>query len=153
MSPDLRALIDEHRQKLRRVLDEHRSIFEKLESGEYGLAERESAAMALHSFYTGVEFIMRALERAFGADTLKGGGWHAALLNSMSKRTPNRPALLSPATAAELGKYLDFRHRFRNIYGLELDWALMRPLVMGLEAVHRAFDADLAAFLASDESA
>jgi hypothetical protein len=131
VSPELRDLIAEHRRKLRRVLDDHRAIFAKLEVGNSGLAERESAATALHSFYTGIEFIMRAVATAYDGPPAKAGDWHATLLVSMAALGPRRPALLSPAAADALGRYLDFRHRFRNIYGVELSWNLMRPLVLG----------------------
>lgn len=149
MSPELRRLLGEHAARLRRLLAEHQADFARLEMSEPTLLEREGAATALHSFYTGVEFIMRSVAERFDGGVDKAGDWHSTLLDSMRRAAPGRPPLLSDATADRLRAYLVFRHRFRNIYGFELDWALMKPLVLGLEETLAAFEADLARFLAA----
>ena len=50
-----------------------------------------------------------------------------------------RPAVISSDLRQRLSDYLRFRHLFRNIYGRELRWDLLRSLADGLPEVHRAF--------------
>lgn len=149
MSPELLALINEHVARLHRLVADHRDLVAELASREPSLIEREALGTALHSFYTGIEFILRAIAEGLGGRVEKTGAWHAALLESM--RTASAPSpgasLLSNPTADRLRDYLLFRHRFRNIYGSELDWMLMKPLVLGLEATLDAFESDLNQFL------
>jgi hypothetical protein len=114
---------------------------------EPSLIEREAAATALHSFYTGVEFILRSIADGFDGGVVKSGAWHVALLESMRSPSTHRPAVLTPVNAERLREYMVFRHRFRNMYSFDLDWALMKPLVAGMEAALNCFEADLDAFL------
>lgn len=65
----------------------------------------------------------------------------------MQVRGATRAAVLRPATADLLRDFLQFRHRFRNLYGFELSWPLMKPLVSDLRGALEQFDADLGYFL------
>lgn len=103
----------------------------------------------LHSFYTGIEFIMRSVADGFAEGPLTTGSWHAALLDNMRQSNIRRPALLSGSTADQLKKYMLFRHRFRNLYSFDLDWAMMKPLAASVAEMLRAFELDLDRFLAS----
>lgn len=58
------------------------------------------------------------------------------------------PPLLSEELAGTLSGYLAFRHRFRNLYGFELDWTRMQPLVEDIEQTLNAFESALESFLA-----
>ena len=147
MSPELLALINEHRNRLRRLVADHRDLLSELAQREPTLIEREAMGTALHSFYTGIEFIMRGISEGHGIRVDKSGAWHAALLESMLSTAAQGPRLLDAATAARLRDYMLFRHRFRNIYGSELDWMLMKPLAFGLEEMLNAFETDLDRFL------
>ncbi|WP_407638053.1 ribonuclease toxin HepT-like protein [Desulfotruncus alcoholivorax] len=40
-----------------------------------------------------------------------------------------------------------FRHRFRNLYGYELEWAKMEPLVKELAATYKAIKDSVEKFL------
>lgn len=40
-----------------------------------------------------------------------------------------RPAVISPELASQLQQYLSFSHRFRNLYGYELEWGKMEELL------------------------
>ncbi len=147
MSPELLALINEHRTRLRRLVSDHRDLLSELALREPTLIEREAMGTALHSFYTGIEFIMRGIGEGRGDRFDKTGTWHAALLESMLTATLQYDPLLEPATGMRLRTYMLFRHRFRNIYGSELDWALMKPLALGLEEMLNAFELDLDQYL------
>lgn len=149
MSRELRELIAGHRARLVRLVKEHRQFFAMLEHEQPGLIEREAAATAIHSFYTGIEFILRSIAERFDGSIPKTGAWHAELLDSMRYRTELRGEVLTEASAERLKGYLVFRHRFRNIYGFELDWAMMQPLAQDMEETLTAVEADLDRFLAA----
>jgi len=127
VSAEVRTIVTEHRQKLRRLIDSYRPLLSELRTREPQVVERDSAAMLLHSFYMGAEFILRAISDAFDGGVSKRGDWHSALLSSMVQPTPNRPAVLTSSTATALRPYMLFRHRFRNIYNFELRWTPMQP--------------------------
>jgi hypothetical protein len=100
----------------------------------------------LDTFYTGVE---RALERT--ARTFQslpdGPNWHRVLLDESALDVPCvRPPVLSPGSAEAVGRYLSFRHRFRNLYLFDLDQGQMQPLVTAAGATAAAVCQDLAKF-------
>jgi hypothetical protein len=147
VSPELRALIEDHRARLRRLLHDHHDFFIDLSRGDPSLVEREAAATVLHSFYTGVETILRSIADGLDGGVAKTDTWHATLLEAMARPTPARPAALSASTADRLREFMVFRHRFRNMYGFELNWTLMQPLVAALQSTLQAFEDDLDKFM------
>lgn len=63
-----------------------------------------------------------------------------AVLEQMSLTIPDRrPALINDELVGELQGFLAFRHRFRNLYGFELEWSRMQPLVKKLPGTLRQF--------------
>jgi hypothetical protein len=53
---------------------------------------------------------------------------------------------LNEALWLSLQDYLAFRHFFRHAYGYTLDWAKLRPLVMGLSATQSDLQSQLRTF-------
>ncbi len=105
-----------------------------------------AAAAMLDTFYTGVERALERIARTFQS-LPDGPNWHRALLDESALDVPRvRPAVLRSSTAHEMGRYLGFRHRFRNLYLFDLDGAQMRPLVDGAGAASEAACADLGNF-------
>ncbi len=101
----------------------------------------------LHAFYTALERFLQAVARDFNSEPPQGPDWHRRLLVAASSDRPERrPAILAPATAVALDRYLRFRHVFRNLYVFDLDWSEMLPLLRGLPAVEALVDADLERF-------
>lgn len=86
------------------------------------------------------------------AQSMEGGApvglrWHRELLEDMAMDQPTiRPSVLRPSTARTLDEYLRFRHLFRHIYGSELSWGRLRPLLQSLPAVADAALEDLRRF-------
>lgn len=96
------------------------------------------------------------MERVFVriAEELNGGvpqgeQWHRQLLADMSLEIRDvRPAVIDPALAHDLGKFLRFRRLFRNAYGFVLEAERMQSLEDRLPAVLAASQARLRAFVA-----
>ena len=60
----------------------------------------------------------------------ESGNWHLDLLEQMTLDIPaRRPPVIDTKLAGQLQEYLSFRHRFRNLYGFELEWGKMEGLV------------------------
>jgi hypothetical protein len=57
-----------------------------------------------------------------------------------------RPPVLRAESARAAERYLDFRHKFRNLYFFDLDWALLEPLLRDLPGVFHLVREDLEAF-------
>lgn len=105
-----------------------------------------AAAAMLDTFYTGVERALERIARTFR--TLPDGpNWHRTLLEESALDVPRvRPAVLRASTAHGMGRYLGFRHRFRNLYLFDLDDAQMRPLIEGAVSAAEVACTDLTSF-------
>jgi predicted nucleotidyltransferase len=125
----------------------------------------------LHDFYTAVERIFERIAVWLGEAMPSGERWHIEFLEQMRREAPlenftlcnleintvwfsngevkgRRPAVVDDVLAACLLEYLKFRHRFRHIYGYELKWDRLRPLVEGLSETQRALREQVSNFLA-----
>ncbi len=92
-------------------------------------------ASILHDFYSGIEKIFINIAREVDQVVPKTEAWHRELLEQMMLDIPSkRPAVIDGDLAVQLQQYLSFRHRFRNLYGYELEWARMEHLVKNLES-------------------
>lgn len=102
----------------------------------------------MNNFYTGVERAFERIAKAMG-ELPAGDSWHQKLLANMAQPVPRiRPAVISPATFQELDRYRAFRHRFRNLYLVQLEVALFQPLLADIAAVWQRASADFERFLA-----
>jgi len=135
------------REQLRRLLDEYRPLFGKCAANPPNLTELTALASVLHSFYNGVENILKRVATELDGGAPGGQFWHRQLLDSMRIPGKSRPAVLSDGLAARLDEYMQFRHLFRHSYSFDLDWASMKPLVLGCEDRFRELERDLDRFL------
>ncbi len=104
------------------------------------------AAALLDTFYTGVEKAFSRIARGLGGIP-QGPAWHRALLEDMVISIHGvRPVILSENTASLLARYLDFRHRFRNLYLFDLDAELIIPLLLDLANVWHQASQELIVF-------
>ncbi|WP_431281584.1 hypothetical protein ACQW02_19540 [Humitalea sp. 24SJ18S-53] len=101
-------------------------------------------ASAAEKIYTGCERVMARLAADLdGVAVTHAEGWHIALLRRMAHPYPAvRGAVISGECHAVLDKVRSFRHRERNTYGINLDFALV---------VERAFEAVTAFKMLHDE--
>jgi uncharacterized protein YutE (UPF0331/DUF86 family) len=104
------------------------------------LSELELASVAalVHSFYNGVENIVKQLVQARGIALPMGESWHKELI-----QTAAEAGILSDATSQGVREYLAFRHFFAHAYAFDLDPERLEPLVANLASVEEQFRADL----------
>jgi predicted nucleotidyltransferase len=141
----LKDLVEDELAALERIV---KAVQEGVSSEEETPSQFAMNALAsyLHQFYTGCERILeRMAVRVDGG--LPGGAFsHANLLAQMAHELPGvRPAILNERLWLSLQDYLAFRHFFRHAYGYTLEWAKLRPLVMGLSATYNDLQSQLRA--------
>lgn len=95
-----------------------RKLAEMTESNEAKWNEEVVAlgAIAIHSFYNGVESCIRLLLNSRGVALPSGGSWHSALLDLASDLPAAGQPLLTKETTSMLRPLLAFRHFFRHVY-------------------------------------
>ena len=108
----------------------------------------DSLAMCIHSFYTGIERIFKAIIREVDGVTSSGPEWHRNLLSAMSVECPGvRPAVISEDTFRSLDDYRAFRHLFRNIYTYRIEPKRIFELIDVLVGTWEMTKRDLEKFL------
>lgn len=90
---------------------------------------KRTAGSILHDFYTGIEKIFREIGIRMDKSLPKGENWHIELLKSMATPQKKRNTVISQELMEKLKEYLGFRHLFRNIYGMELEWDKLKILL------------------------
>jgi hypothetical protein len=106
-------------------------------------------ASVFHDFYCAAENIFKRIAPTLNGGVPEGPGWHKQLLYHMSLAIPEvRPAVVSKETAGLLDEFLDFRHKFRHIYGFDLDFKKMDAIERIYPETHRKFCEDIEKFIA-----
>src|SRR3989304_4370711 len=101
-----------------------------------------------HDFYCGVERIFERIAEELNGGIPEGENWHIQLLKDMGLEIEKvRPSVISHDVSKRLREYLEFRHRFRNIYGFELEWEKMKGLRERLPVVVEEFKKEMKQFL------
>lgn len=105
-------------------------------------------ASMLHDFYTGVEKIFLNIAKEIDQSAPRSESWHRLLLEQMTLHLQGRrPAVIDKELAGDLQQYLAFRHRFRNLYGFDLEWNRMDQLVKEMPEVLHRLTLDINEFL------
>ena len=152
-------MTDKFHQKIHRVISE---IEEELGNIERLLSELNehqkeeprnsfylrAVGSIFHDFYCGVERIFERIAEELNGGIPEGDNWHTQLLKDMTLQIAEvRPAVISKELLAELKGYLEFRHRFRNIYGFELEWDKMKGLKETMPGVADRFKKEIKEFI------
>ena len=147
----LRKQIDVEREQLNRLIDEHRSILDKCASQKPDTIELSALAYLLHSFYLGIENMLKRIAVEIDGGLPTGDAWHRQLIDRMAKPTDLRPAVLSQDLYDILSEYLAFRHVFRSSYSFHLEWEKMSSLVLNCESTMRRLEGELHVILATPQ--
>jgi len=132
---------------LNHLLATHRTLLQKHYSPEPDAAELSALAAVLHSFYTGLESLLKRIVVHMDGQRPEGPAWHSELLEAVAHPTDRRSAVISLAMRDRLRGYLGFRHVFRHGYLFQLRWHLMAPLVAECEDTLRRVEAELRRFV------
>jgi len=117
------------------------------ETGSHTIILRGEGSI-FHDFYCGAERIFRAIADEVNGGVPAGESWHRLLLQDMRLEIPGlRPAVISQATHEVLVDFLNFRHKFRNIYGFDLEPERVDEVEREFPEAHKQLVADLEVFL------
>jgi len=111
-----------------------------------------TSASILHDFYSGIEKIFEKTAIVIDGYLPEGEAWHIELLSQMAKSFDKiRSPLISEYLFKKMKEYLKFRHLFRHIYGFELEWDKIEPLVLSMSDVLDDFKENIKKFIDSLE--
>ena len=97
--------------------------------------EMSAAALILHSFYNGIENILRFIIKYYDTKLPNDIKWHMELLERAFISNKNRKEIFSIELQDTLEDYLKFRHFVRHSYGFQLDWERMEDLITGINNI------------------
>ncbi|MGH7494617.1 MAG: antitoxin [bacterium] len=139
------AEIREELKKLDWLYAEWRGVDTDLETSSLILRGKGSI---FHDFYCGVERIFRRIADDLNGGIPAGDSWHRDLLVDMKLDLPGlRPAVITEETFRVLADFLDFRHKFRNIYGFELDFEKLKVIEEKFSPAFEKIKTDISTFL------
>ena len=137
--PGLIADLDLARANLQRVAEYQQEVLDAV-GRETEFFLRSAAGVVLQDFYNTVEKTLQRIATELDGALPAGEAWHQQLVQRMTVAIPGRrPAVLDQTLAATLLEFLRFRHLFRNIYGFDLDWSRIEPLLLELPVVINSF--------------
>lgn len=134
-------------EKINAELDNIKEIVTELASIDISkpITSIELAGIAayLHSFYNGVENILKQIFIYYSWKLPQGNSWHRDFLNEAVKHK-----ILSEKLKNELVKYLGFRHYFIHNYGFKLNVNELKPLLIEVPKVLRKFKSEIKVWIA-----
>ncbi|MGY4706934.1 ribonuclease toxin HepT-like protein [Candidatus Bipolaricaulota sp. J31] len=132
---------------LDRVVREIEQVLSDIAAAEPSYRDKAAIGAFLHSFYNGIENILKRIAEEIDHAVPLGSGWHRALLRRMASEVEGfRPAVLSGEMVEKLLPYLGFRHFFRHSYTFEIDWEKLKPLAVSAREVLEGFKEELKRF-------
>ena len=127
----------DYQQKIMAELEQIERTVAKMPHGllsELNYLELSGVGGMLHSFYNGVENILKQMFLAHDKEIPKGVQWHKEMLNSAVEH-----GFISEETLQWLIPFLTFRHLYRNAYALELDPDKMQVLADAIKGALSRF--------------
>ena len=143
----LAAQVNLELEQLDQLLATYRPLLGRCETAAPDEIELAALAAMLHSFYNGVENLLKRIAVETGEGLPAGDLWHRRLLDQMAEATSVRPAVLTEDLRSTLRLYLDFRHVFRHSYTFDLRWDKMREPVLQCDQTLTALRESLEGFL------
>ena len=148
MSDRLTAQVDLAFEQFEQLLGTYRPLIERCRSAGPDAVELAALAAMLHSFYNGVENLLKRIAVENGEELPRGDTWHRQLLEQMASPNDARPGVIAPQLRDRLNTYLAFRHVFRHSYTFDLRWDKMQELVLHCDETLELLQQSLERFLA-----
>lgn len=105
------------------------------------ILELAGVAALIHSFYNGVENILKQAVLETGKVLPRGETWHRDLVELAASE-----GIIATKVHKELKQYLAFRHFFSHTYAFELDPERLVPLVEAAPLLFKSLQEDIEKF-------
>jgi len=115
-----------------KLLDSSKPLFDLCNLKVPDFIEMSACAMILHSFYNGIENILRLIIKHYDGQLPNSYKWHMELLEKAFAAEENRKQIFTNDLQKILEEYLKFRHFVRHSYGFQLEWERTEDLVKGI---------------------
>ena len=100
-----------------RLLNDSKSLLDLCRLKTPDFIEMSAAALILHSFYNGIENILRFIIKFYDTKLPNDTKWHVELLEKAFIANENRKEIINIELQETLEEYLKFRHFVRHSYG------------------------------------
>ena len=130
-----------------KLLNDSRPLLDLCRLKTPDFIEMSAAAMILHSFYNGIENILRFIIKFYDTKLPNNTKWHMELLGKAFIPNENRKEIFNIELQETLEEYLKFRHFVRHSYGFQLDWERMEDLVTGINRIWDQVKDNLSTFI------
>jgi len=130
-----------YQQKIMAELEQVELTIAKLPTcslSELNYLELSGVGGILHSFYNGIENILKQTFLAYDKDIPNDSQWHRQIIQQALQHR-----FISEETSDMLIPYLTFRHLYRNAYVLELRPDRMQILIDEIERTFSKFKKDI----------
>ncbi|MCL2155531.1 MAG: hypothetical protein FWH53_07705 [Leptospirales bacterium] len=114
------------------LLDETTPLLKLAQMKTPDSVETAALGLFLHSFYNGIENIIKFIIKEKYGKLPSGNKWHKELLDLCFIKTNNQKELFNENLKIVLDDYLRFRHFIRNTYSYKIKWELMEDLILNI---------------------
>ena len=97
------------------------------------MVETAALGLFLHSFYNGIENIIKFIMKEKYGRLPSSNKWHKELLDLCFIKDMNKKELFNEELKIILDDYLSFRHFIRNTYSYKISWERMENLVLDID--------------------
>ena len=130
-----------------KLLDSHKPLLDLCRLKTPDLIEMSAAAMFLHSFYNGIETILKLIIKFYDDKLPNHIKWHMELLEKAFVSNKNRKEIFRKGFQEKMEEYLKFRHFVRHSYGFQLEWERMEDLMNDINDTWKILKEDLSIFI------
>jgi len=130
-----------------RLLDYSKPLFDSYKMKTPDSVELCAGAMVLHSFYGGIETILKSIFRHYNRPLPTGWRWHMDLLCKAFVSDFNGKPVFLNVSQEILDDYMKFRHFARHCYCFQIKWEKMRNLTTDLYSFWESIKSDLHTFI------
>jgi len=113
-----------------KLLDETEPLLKLVQSKIPDMVEAAALGLFLHSFYNGIENIIKFIMKEKYGKLPSSNKWHKELLDQCFIKDDNQKELFSEDLKIVLDDYLSFRHFIRNTYSYKIKWERMEYLIL-----------------------
>jgi hypothetical protein len=115
-----------------KLLDETMPLLKLVQNKIPDMVETAALGLFLHSFYNGIENIMKFVIKENYGKLPSSNKWHKELLDLCFIEKKEQKGLFSEELKIVLDDYLSFRHFIRNTYSYKIRWERMEHLILDI---------------------